>query len=111
MREPPTTKFDSGHEIKVRLGSIRVTLAVLLENSLRYLAAVAPPCPPPITRISAFCKSARAWPEIPAYKPRAAALFPMKCRRSIMRSFIVFYQVDWRWFQVAHQNSLWQAGA
>ena len=52
------TKLDIGQEIKEVFGSIRVTLAVLLENMRKYLAAVAPPYPPPMTNISAFCKLA-----------------------------------------------------
>ena len=42
-RTPPTTRFDIGHDTKLRLGSINTTSSDWPENSRTYLAAVAPP--------------------------------------------------------------------
>jgi len=43
VRDPPTTRLESGHDKNAALGSIKVTRAVLLEKRRKYFAAVAPP--------------------------------------------------------------------
>src|SRR5712692_2284845 len=48
FRTPLSTRLLNGHETNSRLGSIRIT-SILGSSSRTYLAAVAPPQPPPMT--------------------------------------------------------------
>src|SRR3546814_16566030 len=49
LKRPCSTRFDMGQETKSASGSISVTRTLFLLNKRRYLAAVAPPNPPPTT--------------------------------------------------------------
>src|SRR3990172_4235101 len=79
--EPPSTRFDSGHETNASLRST-ITTSIAGSHMRMYLAAVAPPKPPPST-------TTRAFPEVVAQPARngteASAAAPpilMKSRRS-----------------------------
>src|SRR3972149_1973505 len=60
--EPPSTRFDSGHETNASPRST-ITTSIAGSHMRMYLAAVAPPKPPPTT-------TTRAFPEVVAQPAR-----------------------------------------
>src|SRR5258707_7467374 len=78
--EPPSTRFEVGQETKERLRSTSVT-SIAGSHRRMYLAAVAPPKPPPITTTRAFDAPVPVLAQPAAESAAAAALSFMNSRR------------------------------
>src|SRR3546814_11158546 len=95
LKRPCSTRFDMGQETKSASGSISVTRTLFLLNKRRYLAAVAPPNPPPTT---ITCGADR--PEARLAAGNASMLNAPTPRRNDSR-FMVFPE------QAAHTKAQW----